>query len=220
MAPPEEFTLITYSADGQTLWGGSAQGRVYSWDLKDHQTYRLISHGPGTLVALVFSSAGPHFAAAYSGGIIEWREYPSGQLKATWNSGNAEVNFLAISPDGKVLAAGTNEKTVLLFDMNSGQLRQTLRQHAGAVNALAFSSDGKRLASGADDRMVVLWDLATGRPIQIFKNHVQTVTSVAFSPDGFLLACGHGNKSVALWNIENKKLERILTLPELIPVRN
>jgi WD40 repeat protein len=218
-SPQEELKALAFSADGKALLAGSAQGGIYSWDLGDAGHFRLIAREAGSIEVLTFSPDGLHFAIANRKGTIEWREYPSGQLKGTWKPGVITVNSLAFSPDASLLAAGTSETSLLIFDLPSGQLRQTLRQHTAAINGLAFSPDGKFLASGGDDRMVILWDLSSGRPKQIFKNHVQTVTSLVFAPDGLLLACGHGNNSVVLWNTQNKKLERILTLPELIQVR-
>jgi WD40 repeat protein len=68
---------------------------------------------------------------------------------------------LAFSPDGKLLASGSSDRTIKLWDVATGKERATLRGHAGEVSSVCFSPDGKVLASGGDDRTIKLWDVAT-----------------------------------------------------------
>lgn len=68
---------------------------------------------------------------------------------------------VAFSPDGKTLAAGFNEKGVVLFDLPSGQVSATINRPNQSFLGVAFSSDGKVLGCGG--RGVMLWDVANGR---------------------------------------------------------
>jgi WD40 repeat protein len=67
------------------------------------------------------------------------------------------VFSVAFSPDGKLLASGSEDDTVKLWDVASGRELQTLRGHAGNVSSVAFSPDGKLLASGSSDGIIRLW---------------------------------------------------------------
>ncbi len=99
---------------------------------------------------------------------------------------------IAFSPDGKLLASGSWDTTVRIWDVATGQqAMDPLTGHTKYVTSLGFSPDGKLLASGSHDKTVRMWDVFTGKQaMHPLTGHRQGVNSVAFSPDGKLLASG------------------------------
>ena len=67
---------------------------------------------------------------------------------------------LALSPDGTVLAVGTQDNKVQLWNVDRGQKIGTLQGHIQGVIGVAFSPDGRTLASASSDKTIVLWRLA------------------------------------------------------------
>ncbi|HEY9819629.1 MAG TPA: CHAT domain-containing protein, partial [Candidatus Sericytochromatia bacterium] len=115
------------------------------------------------------------------------------------------VNSVSFSPDGKLLASGSADNTVKLWDTTTGTEIKTLIGHTNPVFAVSFSPNGKLLASGSFDKTVKLWDTTTGKEIKTFTGHTDNVVGVSFSPNGKLLASAGADKIVKLWDITTGK---------------
>lgn len=117
---------------------------------------------------------------------------------------------LAISPDGKMLAAGSKDRTVHLWSLDTGKSLRILQKHTETVQALVFSPDNKWVASGGDDNTIRIWQVATGRIEKTLKypslpiGH-KGVYGLDISPNGEWLAIGNWDGTIALWYFANAK---------------
>jgi WD40 repeat protein len=132
--------------------------------------------------------------------------------------GHADVVWsVAFRPDGKMLASGSNDKTIKLWDVASGASTATLACRF-PVGSVAFSPDGQTLASGGgagstmqDAGELKLWDVASGKHTATLKGHDTFVTSVVFSPDSKTLASGCWDGTIKLWDVASRTNTATLT---------
>ncbi len=125
-------------------------------------------------------------------------------------SRRSRVLLIAVSPDGRSLASGSEDKTIHLWDLTTGKELRRLQGHTAPVWSVAFAPDGRSLASGSDDKTIRLWDLASGKELRRLEGHTGTVYSVAFAPDGRSLASGSEDNTIRLWDLAGgKELRRL-----------
>jgi WD40 repeat protein len=112
------------------------------------------------------------------------------------------VKFAGIAFDaaGQLLATGSSDHSVKLWNLKEVQNRVPYWGHEQSVRCVAFSPDGRTLASGSGDHTVRLWDVAAGGLVRAALWHRGAVNAVAFSPDGRALAAATGS-CVKLWDV-------------------
>ncbi|MFQ5978620.1 MAG: WD40 repeat domain-containing protein [Candidatus Heimdallarchaeota archaeon] len=130
----------------------------------------------------------------------------SGAVVRTFSGHIGSVESVAFSPDGSILASGSGDYSIKLWDVGRGTLLRTLRKHNGEVSSVTFSPNGKSLASGSWDNNIVIWDVAKRKAVRTLRGHTLDVYTVAFNPSGELLASGDHNGTVKLWDVASGKL--------------
>jgi WD40 repeat protein len=143
---------------------------------------------------------------------------PSATLLRTLDGHSGVVESVVFSPDGKTLASGSADKTVIFWDPNSGSQLRTLQGNSGFVNSVAYSPDGRTLAAGNEEKTISLWNVSSGQLLRTLQGQTDrdgevekgasfgSVGSVAFSPDGRTLASGSDDSAVGMWNVASGHL--------------
>ncbi|BAY26639.1 WD-repeat protein [Calothrix sp. NIES-2100] len=122
------------------------------------------------------------------------------------NSGVFSVTF---SPDGRMLASGSRDSTIKLWETGTGKEIRTLTGHKDTVSVVSFSPDGQLLVSASNsDKTVKLWDVSTGKNIFTWNGYQADGNGnkgVSFSPDGRSLAVASINNTIQLWDVATRQ---------------
>jgi WD40 repeat protein/transcriptional regulator with XRE-family HTH domain len=149
--------------------------------------------------AVAISQSGQYWAAAGRRGEVRLWRGAGQRLHRVWQAHTDIATTLAFSPDERLLASGSADGSVRLWDVESGAMLWSGGQ-ASTILCVAFASDGGLLASGGLDATVRLWDPKLGTLLEALP-HPGPVSALAWSPDGHLLATGDDAGTIRQWEI-------------------
>ncbi|MBN1284373.1 MAG: SH3 domain-containing protein [Anaerolineae bacterium] len=101
-----------------------------------------------------------------------------------------------------LLASGTADGLVMVWDMLASAPFYRLEGHTDAITGLVFSADGTLLASGSEDGAVRLWDIATGKGLAVITAHTDAITGLSINAEGTLLVSASADGTVRLWGLK------------------
>ena len=191
--------------DNGTLISGGYDNTLRAWDVTTG-TQRWKEGVGNSVVAVALPSHDPDFIA-YGGEHnhdIRMRYSDDGDFRGSVSGHTKEVVSLAFKPNSYVLASGSVDHTIQIWNMgnrdNPRRVR-TLRLDT-APYSVAWSPDGRTLASGNWDGTVQLWNPDNGINFAVLRGHRHPVEEVAWSPDGRILASASRDETIRLWDAD------------------
>jgi WD40 repeat protein len=200
----EAVMSVAFSSDGGLVAAGGLNGTVAMWDVRSRRMLPLPKEHEDAVWKVAFSSTGLLASSDRKGAVVLWDVAGRKKLARVEQPLTGEIQSLAFSPDGRLLAGGCHGRTIYFWDVTARSarlLRAVVTEQQGPVTSLAFTTDGKTLASGSVDGTVAFWDVGSYRELgRAATRHGGMVWGLAFSPDGKLMATGSSDKTVFLWD--------------------
>ncbi|MCG5060424.1 MAG: serine/threonine protein kinase [Limnoraphis sp. WC205] len=115
------------------------------------------------------------------------------------------VTSISFSPTENIIASGSQDQTIEIWQLERGKRWYTLTGHSNWVTSIAISPNGEILASGSRDHTIEIWDLKKGKRWYTLTGHQDGVEVVAFSPNGEILASGSRDRTIEIWDLKKGK---------------
>lgn len=206
---------IAFNAKGDILASGSHDKTIKLWDVSTGELKSELNH-KSRVYSIAFSknldshilaSAGDEDVVKLWDTRIPDRCLQELEGHRKWIG----VVTFGLDQDGnEILASGSDDHTIRLWNPHSGKFIQELKGHRKGIDSISFDVAEKKLASGSADKTIKLWDIKTNKCIQTLTDHEDGVRSVNFSLDGKLLASGGDDKTIRLWNIKSGQCIKII----------
>lgn len=189
---PDAGTLVVGGADGEVTFVSAAGGGTRK------QTNR---HTGGAVSAAAFAADGSAAVTAGGSMVYLWKGDGEG-LKRAFGAGRS-VGCVAISGDGRLIAAGNQFKQLFLWETLTGQYLSVPGLTVGElVTAVALSRDGRSMACGLKNGELWLADLIAFRAVGPVKAHTKPIDSLSFSADGRRLVSTSADRHLRIWDAE------------------
>lgn len=215
---PKETLAVAYSPDGKWIAVGGKDKTVSILDAKTKEILREISGHNGMIFRMVFTPDSKSLLTSSSDGTVRlWDISDSRQLASFKVHGDQleMVRSLAVSPNGKRLAAGNWAGQTYVWDLETREKQFQLPQQELPVSGVAFSPDGELLAtctgSWREDKKpgtAKLWNAQTGELVADLPGHKSEIKGLLFTDQGKTLVTWETFKIVRFWDVESKSLRK------------
>jgi WD40 repeat protein len=197
----EVVQATVFMPDNKAIVVAYEDGSIIVWDLKTRQKDLVLRAKDKIIHSIDISPEGKYLVAGlektdYS---LIWDMATQTQVMSLPQSGN--IIAAKFSNDGKILATGSSDSTVYLWDVADGRFNQmkSVFHVNGEVSSMGFNPENGLLAVGDSTGYAYLFDITQGQEVARL-HHIDKVTSVSFSPDGKQLATV-ARKTISFWDV-------------------
>lgn len=195
-----------FSPDGRTLYTASLDGSVMAWDVSGRsrlgQAFRFTTHLGTISTWSETSPTGSLFALSPGRDEVTLWRLPTRRLPGALRGPVGDVNGLAFSPSGTLVAAAGSRHAVV-WDVRTRRVLWVVPAGEHGAAGIAFSPDGRTFAVGGLNGEAIVYSLRTGARIVAFEGK-GSIPDIDFSPDGKLLASASLTGTVTLWDIAGR----------------
>lgn len=155
-----------------------------------------------------FNKSGSRLATTDGPSIKIW-DVEQKQLVQTLSGHGATILAIDYIEDD-LLASGSQDGQLVIWDASQGSIRARIAAHTGAVNDVDISSDGSMVATAGADGQVKVWRIATSGMVATLSGHTADATTAKFDKTGEYLISGSADHTLKVWSLKDASLYKTL----------
>jgi WD40 repeat protein len=193
---------FAFSPNSTLFAARSATNQIYLWNVQNPSTARIIQRPWAVQDGDILFSANERTLVLGHAPqrALEYWDTTNLRLIRSIDAGHNDTQPLALSPDGRTMAAMGRNHTLWLWDFESHKRLKELRGTREVVKALAFCPDGTSLAAGGSDGALKLYNLVCAREVAALPAHQSVCHAVSFSKDGTRIATAGVDDTIKIWS--------------------
>jgi WD40 repeat protein len=191
------ITAVAINPNNAAVYTAGADGLLKFWAVPPVASRGLAAAHGDAVTTVGLSADGNTIVSGSADKTVRLSAFANGQAAKTFTA-PATVNTAALAPNGAVVAAGTANNRLVLFNVADGKTISDVAAHGGPVTGVAFHPQSTQLLTAGGDGLLKLWALPAAAPRSVA--HPDAVLSAYATADGKRLLTGGQDKIVRSWN--------------------
>ncbi len=194
---------VDFSADNNDMLTVTYNNDIAVWSLPEFEVVDNFNTVEREILAIRLSPTGDvAYISTLGNTILALDLLNNGEIIGEFVGHRDRIYALDISSDGKTLVSGSDDNTIIVWDVAQQTVVKRFDEHLHDVTHVRFFADGTSVLSGSRDNQIIQWDLASGEAVRIFDTHTNDILGLEVADDGLVAMSTSWDYTAKYWNLD------------------